>query len=374
MNRCAFRRIIGAVCILSAVLLWHNFIVGYLNNDSFVVHASSPRVYVLTTWFGTRRYAVSAGLPFVAFLLLCLLPDTLKELFSNYKVWMKWYWSVAAVLLTLQVLSMLCVTDLYQRLGLFSATTLSKLTNLGQEFYFSSTRIAAILILAVSLVRILCRCFRAGPGSIRPKAISGVKTLFWCLLIAFVWTMAALLLLNVASDLYSTNSGIIKSDCMHNARNTLEAYVSLLVAPVVEEIAYRGLICRGINRALGKWPAILISAVLFGLWHRNVPQMVYTIPWGIIWGYVFLETGTVKWSVLMHFASNLLAILSFSYNKTDVLGAWPLFTGIQAWLWDLSTWASVLLIVLIIGIVVFGLHRIKKLQKLVVPKASRLLK
>ena len=42
---------------------------------------------------------------------------------------------------------------------------------------------------------------------------------------------------------------------------------------VLEEVAFRGLILRYTELKLGSWPAIVLSAVLFGLWHLQNPDM-----------------------------------------------------------------------------------------------------
>lgn len=52
---------------------------------------------------------------------------------------------------------------------------------------------------------------------------------------------------------------------------TLVAYAvaAVLVAPVVEELLFRGLVLRGLQLRLGFWPAAVVSSVCFGAFHAQ---------------------------------------------------------------------------------------------------------
>lgn len=76
------------------------------------------------------------------------------------------------------------------------------------------------------------------------------------------------------------------------------------VAPVAEEVLFRGLI-QGTVRPYGKKISIFISALLFGLFHGNPVQTPFAFVLGLILGYVAEEYG-LMWCVVLHGFNNLV--------------------------------------------------------------------
>lgn len=77
-----------------------------------------------------------------------------------------------------------------------------------------------------------------------------------------------------------------------------------LAAPVVEEIIFRGLVMRGLEK-YGKRFAVLISAILFGLFHGNIVQSPYAFAVGLVLGYTAMEYN-ILWAMVLHMANNLV--------------------------------------------------------------------
>ena len=95
------------------------------------------------------------------------------------------------------------------------------------------------------------------------------------------------------------------------ARQTLELLLALVVvAPCCEEALFRGLILSGLQRRHGTGPALLCSALLFGLAHARLPATVLpaTIA-GIFIGLVWLRWRSLLPAVLLHAAFNLAPLL-----------------------------------------------------------------
>lgn len=92
----------------------------------------------------------------------------------------------------------------------------------------------------------------------------------------------------------------------------------LLFAPIYEEIIFRGIILGGLLSSYSPILALIISSLLFGLWHLKnifilpkkllVFQMIYTgLILGPITAYITLQTGTIWIGVIIHFLNNLIA-------------------------------------------------------------------
>ena len=79
-----------------------------------------------------------------------------------------------------------------------------------------------------------------------------------------------------------------------------------ILAPVFEELFYRKAIIDRLRR-YGDLPAILISGVIFGLIHGNFSQVFYATAIGMVLGYVYLRTGKILYTILLHATFNLVS-------------------------------------------------------------------
>lgn len=77
-----------------------------------------------------------------------------------------------------------------------------------------------------------------------------------------------------------------------------------IVAPIAEELVYRGFALRLLEK-YGKVLAILVSSVLFGIMHANLPQAAFAFCVGIVLGYVAMEY-SIFWSILLHILNNMV--------------------------------------------------------------------
>lgn len=69
------------------------------------------------------------------------------------------------------------------------------------------------------------------------------------------------------------------------------------------------MVLRGMLKMTKPWIAIGISALFFALIHGNLQQGVPAFLMGIVFGYVYYRTGSLKLTMLMHFVNNTFAYL-----------------------------------------------------------------
>ena len=85
--------------------------------------------------------------------------------------------------------------------------------------------------------------------------------------------------------------------------NWMQILVTVVGAPVLEEFFFRKqLIDR--SARYGEGSAILFSALMFGLFHMNLYQFFYAFLIGLVFGYVYLRTRRLRYSILMHMSIN----------------------------------------------------------------------
>jgi membrane protease YdiL (CAAX protease family) len=83
-----------------------------------------------------------------------------------------------------------------------------------------------------------------------------------------------------------------------------------VLAPLAEELYFRGLIHRWFRSRLAFWPAVLISSAIFGLGHiGSVAAVVSTFFLGVVLAVTF-ERGRSLWlPILIHMTNNSLAVV-----------------------------------------------------------------
>ena len=82
-------------------------------------------------------------------------------------------------------------------------------------------------------------------------------------------------------------------------------FLSLIVfAPIFEELLFRAIVCRN-NEEMGQWFAVIISGLVFGLWHTNYAQFASATTVGIMFGIMYVKTRSIIPTMVAHFINNL---------------------------------------------------------------------
>jgi len=89
----------------------------------------------------------------------------------------------------------------------------------------------------------------------------------------------------------------------------------VIIAPVVEELIFRGVIMSGFSRNYHPGFAIFFSALLFALFHLNPWQFAATFALGLILGWIRIRTGSLPACIAGHAIHNGLVFLSVYYYK-----------------------------------------------------------
>lgn len=88
-----------------------------------------------------------------------------------------------------------------------------------------------------------------------------------------------------------------------------------IIAPIFEEVLYRGILLKGLINKYNSKRAIVYSALIFGIAHLNIPQGINAFLLGLILGTVFYYTRSIYLCMIMHFVNNLL--VNFVYYPSS---------------------------------------------------------
>lgn len=113
------------------------------------------------------------------------------------------------------------------------------------------------------------------------------------------------------NDLFPSYSQLTETT-FSNQNIWLMLFVLVIVAPISEELVFRGLICKRVQDYLGNGWAIFISALMFGIYHGNMVQFVYATILGLAFGMLMCRTNNLKVCCVAHMAANAWSCVSSS--------------------------------------------------------------
>lgn len=87
----------------------------------------------------------------------------------------------------------------------------------------------------------------------------------------------------------------------------------VVIAPVIEELIFRGLILQGLRKNYHAVTAVLVSALMFSLFHLNPWQMPATFILGVLLGWLMIRTNSILLAILGHSLNNLMVLLTVTY-------------------------------------------------------------
>lgn len=88
-----------------------------------------------------------------------------------------------------------------------------------------------------------------------------------------------------------------------------------ILAPIAEELLFRGAIYNLIKDGVGKYVALFVSSVLFALIHLNIYQASYTLFIGLFLGIILMKTGSLWLPIIFHIVYNLFGGIFGAFDQ-----------------------------------------------------------
>ena len=114
----------------------------------------------------------------------------------------------------------------------------------------------------------------------------------------------------------------------------------IVMGPIAEELIFRGVMLRYLQKALPFAAANVIQAVLFGIYHMNLMQAVYTGAIGLLFGYISYRSGNLWFSTITHIIFNIFGFTNVLFLASDN----PYFNFL---------WLPLMILTLILGSMLF---------------------
>lgn len=135
----------------------------------------------------------------------------------------------------------------------------------------------------------------------------------WEFLAGFVICYALVYVSNLVGTICTYVIGTVKGspvesglvEYVTNGNMLLNFVLMVVIAPVVEEFVFRKVI---VDRTLayGQWAAVVVSGLMFGLFHGNLNQFAYAVVLGMFFAFLYIKTGNLKVTIGMHAIVNFM--------------------------------------------------------------------
>lgn len=154
------------------------------------------------------------------------------------------------------------------------------------------------------------------------KEVLSIRKIKWSTFFGVVaFTMAAsplVTLVNLVSQFFVKNTVTENSAQFLSLHPLLLVFFVGMLAPVCEEVVFRGAIFGGMKKEGNVFKAVMASGLLFGLLHMNINQASYAFVIGILLGFLVEATGSIFSSILFHVLVNSSNAIMMAISGTAV--------------------------------------------------------
>ena len=127
--------------------------------------------------------------------------------------------------------------------------------------------------------------------------------------VAFIWIVEAVVSVIPLPESPGNEQGLAPThwEPRHAAAFAANVFLFAVVAPVVEELTFRG-VGQSLLAFLGRWPSIVAVGVTFGLAHGLVEAELVLVPFGIALAWLRARTDSVYPGMVVHGLFNGVAL------------------------------------------------------------------
>ena len=163
---------------------------------------------------------------------------------------------------------------------------------------------------------------RTGHGSIEafgwrpPSGAAVAKGVGFGVLILFASSLVTTAVLEFARAVLGYTPEVTSAlDQLHGGWEVLGAVAAVILAPLCEEVLFRGVLFGGLRRRLAFWPSAAISALLFASVHGDPIRLPELFVAGLLLAGVFERTHRLAAPMVAHLTLNLIAVLFLAASR-----------------------------------------------------------
>ena len=220
------------------------------------------------------------------------------------------YNTIGLVLMSVYIIAVVACTLCYE---LFQPEALYD--EYGMRIVGLSEMIIASCIPAVTAMLVFggyCLFTKYNPRELfRTEKVKGGEVCRYALIILMLQQVSFFCTLIISNLLYSVGLEVPSMNLAYEhspAVYAVDVFSSVILAPIGEELIYRGVVLRCSAKVSQRF-AIIFSAFIFGIMHGNPYQFVLGFMLGIPLAIITIRTGSLIPAIICHMVNNLFATL-----------------------------------------------------------------
>lgn len=164
---------------------------------------------------------------------------------------------------------------------------------------------APLYCVAVPVGLLIMRKAPAYPAE--PRAFGAgrfLKLLPICVFLMYAGNLVGVLVTTLLGTLKGGEvANPLESFALDDSSVLIKILVMAILAPLIEEFIFRKTLIDRM-RPYGEKLAVVTSALMFGLFHGNLSQFFYAFALGVLFGYVYVWSGKLRYSAALHMLVN----------------------------------------------------------------------
>lgn len=133
----------------------------------------------------------------------------------------------------------------------------------------------------------------------------------------FMMAYSLMYMSNLLGTVLSLPKALINEDSMINpladlvigSNPWIQMLVMVILAPIFEELIFRKFLIDRVIR-YGEGIAIIVSGLMFSLFHGNISQGIYAFVIGILLAFIYVKTGRARYGMIIHFLINFMGSIA----------------------------------------------------------------
>ncbi|HEY6564488.1 MAG TPA: CPBP family glutamic-type intramembrane protease, partial [Pirellulaceae bacterium] len=178
---------------------------------------------------------------------------------------------------------------------------------------FAQSTIVALVAFVAAPALLMTMVLTSGPRRTLLLSLPSWRVLGGAVLLAACLHPCATALLALIRHLFPIDESVFApfQQILASAPSLWHVVLLMAVLPAIcEELAFRGFILSGLRQSGARWQAVLISSVLFGIAHGAIQQSLMATLFGLLLGFLAIQTGSIFPCIAFHVTHNALGILA----------------------------------------------------------------
>ena len=134
------------------------------------------------------------------------------------------------------------------------------------------------------------------------------------------------IILNIIIGFIPRESENIVTQNVEQLTSETNVFISLFIisflTPIIEEIIFRGFFYDSVKYVSNDIIAIILTSIVFGIFHSDFQQILYAFIVGIVFGYIRYKFNSVNYTILMHAIMNTTSLVLLpEIEKLNTIGS-----------------------------------------------------